>query len=126
MLNITSTKQLSLTATIKEYDDENEQTVANNNVDYFGYIIDNKSLLWAINEKIVCDYEIQTLLFDETKLNVLFNQFKITVDNDKRLFLSAYATLKSIYTNQIHHGLLYTNNKENSIKIIEYTKILLK
>lgn len=58
MLNIKCDKQLSLTATIKEFqdDDDNNNIISNNNIEYFGDIIIKKSLLWAIKKNIICDY----------------------------------------------------------------------
>ena len=131
MLNIESIKQISLTATLKQiaddYDpcsrdseplDENNKVISNDNIKYFGEIIDRKCLLWAINENIICDYVIQT---------IITNEEEITVDNenDKRLFLSAFASLKSINDGNSHHLLIYSNNKDNSHKLIEYIKQIL-
>ena len=122
MLNIQSIKQLSLTATLKllENDDnDNDKIISNDNVKYFGEIIDRKCLLWGIENKIICDYVIQTIITDD-------NDFKEDQFNfDKRLFLSAFASLKSIYDNNSHHLLIYANNKENSLKLIEYIEQLL-
>ena len=128
ILNIPSTKQLSLTATLKQlentiYDDG--FVVSNNNIEYFGEIIDRKCLLWAINENIICDYFIQTIITNEDQLDIQLTMFHITEENDKRLFLSAFASLKSIYDGHSHHLLIYSNNKDNSSKLINYIKILL-
>ena len=127
MLNIKSIKQLSLTATLKNLETSNTDLsiVSNDNINYFGEIIDRKCLLWAITEKIICDYIIQTIITDEEQLKEQFNKFNIKDENDKRLFLSAYATLKSIFDGNSHHLLIYSNNKENSIKLIDYIKILI-
>ena len=127
MLNIKSIKQLSLTATLKNLETSNTDLsiVSNDNINYFGEIIDRKCLLWAITEKIICDYIIQTIITDEEQLEEQFKKFNINDENDKRLFLSAYATLKSIFDCNSHHLLIYSNNKENSIKLIDYIKILI-
>jgi superfamily II DNA or RNA helicase len=123
MLFIKSKKQLSLTATIKELIDNDKNVISNDNIEYFGEIIDRKCLLWAINKNIVCDYVIQTIITNlETIPNNIFN---IIDENDKMLFLSAYTALKSIYDNHSHHLLIYLNNTENSFKVIEYIKLLL-
>ena len=131
MLSIESIKQISLTATLKQIADdydpcsrdseplcENNKVISNDNIKYFGEIIDRKCLLWAINENIICDYVIQT---------IITNDEEITVDNenDKRLFLSAFASLKSINDGNSHHLLIYSNNKDNSYKLIEYIKQIL-
>lgn len=115
MLNIPSNKQLSLTATIK--DSEDEMVISNRNTDYFGNIIDQKCLLWAITQNIVCDYVIQTI--------ITHDNFNIDDEIDKRLFLSAFASLKSIMDGNSHHLLIYSNNKENSLKIIQYITMIL-
>jgi len=119
MLKIKSNKQLSLTATLKylenKYDDN--IVISNDNVKYFGEIIDRKCLLWAINKNIVCDYVIQTIVMDE--------EINIIEENDKRLFLSAFASLKSIFDGHSHHLLIYSNNNNNSLKLIQYIKMLL-
>ena len=127
MLKINSIKQLSLTATMKDIEniDMNKKIVSNNNIEYFGEIIHKKSLLWAIKENIICDYVIQTVLTDNIELEEHIKLFNIIDENDKRLFLSAFTTLKSIYDGHSHHLLIYSNNKDNSSKIINYIKKLL-
>tara|TARA_B110000259_G_scaffold157638_1_gene179631 strand:+ start:2416 stop:4605 length:2190 start_codon:yes stop_codon:yes gene_type:complete len=127
MLNIPSVKQLSLTATLKQLESmcDDGIVVSNDNVEYFGEIIDRKCLLWAINENIICDYDIETLETNKEQIELHLEQFHITEENDKRLFLSAYASLLSININHSHHLLIYSNNKDNSLKLIQYIKMLL-
>jgi superfamily II DNA or RNA helicase len=130
MLKIKSQKQLSLTATLKNLENkENSRNedivVSNDNVNYFGEIIDRKPLLWAINKDIICDYVIQTIITNEEKLEQQLSKFHIIEENDKRLFLSAFASLKSIIDQHSHHLLIYSNNKDNSLKLIKYIKMLL-
>ena len=127
MLNIPSVKQLSLTATLKQLESmcDDGIVVSNDNVGYFGEIIDRKCLLWAINENIVCDYVIQTIITNEEQLEQQLSRFNIIQDNDKRLFLSAFASLKTIFDGHSHHLLIYSNNKDNSLKLIQYIKMLL-
>lgn len=127
MLNIPSVKQLSLTATLKQLESmcDDGIVVSNDNVEYFGEIIDRRCLLWAINENIICDYDIQTIVTDEEKLEQQLLRFHIIEENDKRLFLSAFASLKSIFDGHSHHLLIYSNNKNNSLKLIQYIKMLL-
>jgi superfamily II DNA or RNA helicase len=127
MLNIISKKQLSLTATIKQLEGANPDgfVVSNDNAEYFGEIIDRKCLLWAINQKIICDYVIQTITANEEQLESQFARFRIIDENDKRLFLSAFASLKSISQGHSHHLLIYSNNKNNSEKLVQYIRILL-
>jgi superfamily II DNA or RNA helicase len=127
MLNISSVKQLSLTATLKQLESmcDDGIVVSNDNVEYFGEIIDRKCLLWAINENIICDYVIQTIIANEEQLEQQLSRFNIIEENDKRLFLSAFASLKSIFDGHSHHLLIYSNNKDNSLKLIQYIKMLL-
>ena len=126
MLNIPSVKQLSLTATLKQLESMCDGiVVSNDNVEYFGEIIDRKCLLWAINENIICDYVIQTIITNEEQLEQQLSRFHIIQENDKRLFLSAFASLKSIFDGHSHHLLIYSNNKDNSLKLIQYIKMLL-
>lgn len=130
ILKIKSKKQLSLTATLKILENkenlrDDEITISNDNVEYFGEIIDRKCLLWAINENIICDYVIQTIITNEEQLEQQLSRFHIIEENDKRLFLSAFASLKSIFEGHSHHLLIYSNNKDNSLKLIQYIKMLL-
>ena len=127
MLNIPSLKQISLTATLKQLESmcDDDDVVSNDNVEYFGEIIDRKCLLWAINENIICDYVIQTIITCEEQLEQQLLSFHIVEENDKRLFLSAFASLKSIFDGHSHHVLIYSNNKDNSLKLIQYIKMLI-
>ena len=127
MLNIPSIKQLSLTATLKQLESmcDDGIVVSNDNVEYFGEIIDRKCLLWAIDENIICDYVIQTIITNEEQFEQQLSKFHIIEENDKRLFLSAFASLKSIFDGHSHHLLIYSNNKDNSLKLIQYIKMLL-
>ena len=128
MLNIPSVKQLSLTATLKQLESmcDDGVVVSNDNIEYFGEIIDRKCLLWAIDKNIICDYVIQTIIANEEQLEQQLLRFHITQENDKRLFLSAFTSLKSIFDGHSHHILNYTNNKDNSLKFIQYIKMLLE
>jgi superfamily II DNA or RNA helicase len=132
MLKIPSIKQLSLTATLKELEsnednnnNNNNNIISNTNIEYFGKVIDKKCLLCAINENIICDYVIQTIITNEEELEKQLLRFDIIEENNKILFLSSFASLKSIFEGHSHHLLIYSNNKNNSLKLIQYIKILL-
>lgn len=135
MLNISSVKQLSLTATLKQLESSrDDDVVSNDNVDYFGEIIDRKCLLQAIDENIICDYVIQTIMTNEEQLSIGKNlrvdephlvRFHMLNPKDQRLFLSAYASLKSLFDGHSHHLLIYSNNKEHSLSLIQYINMLL-
>jgi predicted helicase len=136
MLKILSTKMISLTATLKQLDSNNDNDnmntstdtsiISNDNEQYFGKIVDKRCLLWAIQNNIVCDYTIQTIITDEEELEQQLYNFKIDEETDKRLFLSAYSSLKSINDNHSHHLLIYSNNMDNSKKLIQYIQLLLE
>ncbi len=122
MLNIKSHKQLSLTATIKHIEslEKNDSIISNDDVKYFGDILDRKCLYWAIKKEIICDYTIQTILANKEELEQKLTKFNITTETDKRLFLSAYISLKSIFERTSNHLLIYSNNRDNSSKIFKY------
>jgi len=128
MLNIPSIKQLSLTATLKQLESTCDDgiVVSNDNVEHFGEIIDRKCLLWAIDENIICDHVIQTIITNDEQFEQQLSKFHIIEENDKRLFLSAFASLKSIFDGHSHHLLIYSNNKDNSLKLIQYIKIAVR
>jgi superfamily II DNA or RNA helicase len=123
MLYIPSKKQLSLTATLKQL--EGEGSISNTDVHHFGSIIETKCLLWAIQKNILCDYQIQTMIMKEEHQDGLFAHFQVTEENDKRLFLSAYAALKSIADGNSHHILMYSNSQEHSCQMNKYIRLLL-
>lgn len=127
-LKINSNKQLALTATLKDIEnlDNNDKIVSNKNEDFFGKVILKYSLLWGINKNIICDYQIQTLIYNEQLINEYLDDFGLNNSNDIRLFLTSYTSLKSIYVKNAHHLLIYSNNKENSKKIIYYINELIK
>ena len=130
ILKIISHIQLSLTATLKilenkENNRDEDIVISNDNVEYFGEIIDRKCLLWAINENIICDYVIQTIITNNEQLEQQLSRFNIKKENDKRLFLSALASLESINEGHSHHLLIYSNNNDNSLKLFQYIKMLL-
>jgi predicted helicase len=131
ILKIDVKKQLSLTATPKILDESSnsdidfKKIISNDNNQYFGNIIYKKSLLWAINNNTICDYEIQTIITKETNILKLLEDLHINSYDDKCLFTSAYASILSIYKNTSHHLLIYSNKIENAIKINNYINILI-
>jgi superfamily II DNA or RNA helicase len=126
MLDIPTKKTLSLTATMKHVESiYDETTISNSDISHFGEIIEKHSVLWAIERDIICDYNIQTIIVDEEKLEEQFARFQITEDIDKRLFLGAFSALKSIHDSHSHHLLVYSNSKEHAEKIIQYIRAFL-
>ena len=124
ILKVESIKQLSLTATPKYLQSKDEEVISNDNIEQFGEIIDKKSLLWAIERDIICDYVIQTIISRENEADIL--SFNIIDEDDKRLFLSAFVSLKSIASGQSHHLLIYSNKKDNSERLIYHINNLLE
>jgi superfamily II DNA or RNA helicase len=125
IMKIPCVKQLSLTATIKQVEGTGE-VISNDDVKYFGEVIERRCVLFAIQENIICDYVIQTIVSDEDKIENELVRFNILDDNDKRLFLSAFCGLKSIYEGHSHHLLIYANTMESSMKIIKFVDMLMK
>ena len=139
MLAIPAEKQLSLTATIKQLDnygvtsddDDDDGSgcraiVSNDDIAHFGEIIERRCVLWAIQQGIICDYSIQSIIANEEQLEAHLTYFDITIETDKRIFLSAFSALKSIHDGHSHHLLIYSNNKPNSAKIIKYIQMLIE
>ena len=140
ILNIPTLYRLSLTATLKNIEnrslsegDNFIKIVSNDNTEIFGDVIERRSLLWAIEKDIVCDYSIQTIHTTSKEI-----EEKIAISSDKngddnieekdlnyRLLLSAYTALKSIYDGDSHHILVYTNSQKNSDKVVYYINRLL-
>jgi superfamily II DNA or RNA helicase len=130
MMKIKAHKQLSLTATIKILENQVKKRdediiVSNDNVLQFGEIIVKRPLLWAIENNIICDYVIQTIIAEYAELNEQFERFGIEDENNKRMFLSAYTALKSIYDGHSTRLLIYSNCMDNCLIIINYIKMLL-
>lgn len=126
MLDIPSKKDLSLTATLKGFEDGDETMISNHDEIHFGKIIDKKSLLWAIKREIVCDYSITTLVTEEEDMDIYFSRFSIREEIEKRLFLSAYASLLTLLRKKSHHLLIYCNTVKHSNQIITYIHQLLE
>jgi superfamily II DNA or RNA helicase len=124
IIDIPSTRQLSLTATMKSV--ESDSYVDNFDKNSFGQILDSKSTCWAIENKYITDYEIVTLHIDEINLLQLMNNI-IDDLSDKNLFLSAFSVLQSIINfDGFTHILIYANTIENANKISNYIWELLK
>ena len=123
VLRVPSSKQLSLTATLKYI--EVDGTISNKDVAHFGDIIQKRGLLWAISQNIICDYVIQTIFTKEEKVSHFFDYFAVYTDVERRLFLSAFTALKSLHENHSHHLLVYTNNMTHAAKVVHYMELLI-
>ena len=130
ILSIKSVKQLSLTATLKQLNAVNcsaETIVSNDDIEYFGDIIERKTLLWAIQHNIITDYVIQTIVTNDDHFESILSLIRINIsdDTERRLVFSVFAALKSIVCRCSNHLLIYCNNKRHSSKIVNYIKYFL-
>jgi predicted helicase len=149
-LEIETEKQLGLTATLKYMTSEKfgykvgskvVSIISNDNKDIFGDVITERSLNWSINRNIICDYVLQTIFLNTNNADYksYYNEYEIKNDEDKKLFLSAYFSLKSIndktrdketdktWDKETDHLLIYSNNTINCDKITNYiTKLKAK
>ncbi len=124
ILKIKSNKQLALTATLKDIDNNND-IISNNNIDFFGEIIDRRCLYWAIEKKILCDYNVQTIVIDNHDELLSLECFNIETEKEKRLFTAAYSALKNMNDGFSKHLLIYTNTTDNANKTIQYVNELI-
>jgi len=127
ILRVPAINQLSLTATLKdiEKDETNTNIISNADTEHFGNVIDEKGLLWAIRNNIVCDYHIQTIVTKDDQIDAHLSLFRITDADDARLWHGAYSGLKSIQDGHSHHLLIYANTHEQLKKTVKYIRMLL-
>lgn len=117
---INSTHTLFMTATEKISNMEYSMDDSN-----FGSEIDSKSIKWAIENKIITDYNILVLKNTLDDVHSIIQHSKINVSN-KDLFMSCYMCLKSIIIyNDLSHVLLYTNTIDDSELAQQYINQLL-
>lgn len=120
ILSLNTKKRLGLTATMKKMD-SNERINYNDNFnsDIFGEIIDEKSVLWGIEQDYLCDYELACpLLKYEMLEEMIENSVLKGIDKDDYyLFLAAYMSIESILNGDRKKMLIFVN------KIIEIQKV---
>lgn len=117
ILSVPSIKQLGLTATMKNIDytpKGNDNIISNNNTEYFGEVIEHRNMLWGIENNIICDYMIQTLVF---------SSHTYVCENDNDLKIAVIAALQSITQGYSHHLLIYCNTQDNAQQLNEYIRI---
>jgi len=128
ILKLNITKQLGLTATIKRLETEQEH-IDNMSERYFGKVIDEKSVLWAIEHKYITDYQLLTPKVSKEELEdiILYSMGTGGVtEEDYYLYFSAYLALLSISNYDSKKILIFANNI-NDIKLIyRYVKIINK
>jgi len=128
ILEIPSNKTLGLSATLKQIDEEGDH-IDNSSEEHFGTTLDQKSILWAIQGKHLCDYQIMT---PRIRLSDLEDMISANGNNgvkceDYYMYLSAYMALESL--NRYSHVkkiLIFCNRKENVRKVKAYIDIHLR
>ena len=126
---ITSMKSLFMTATKKLIDTNSDKHVFSmDDEDTFGKCIDEKSVLWAIDNKVITDYKVVVLKTNNDTLYEIIGELDIELtDKNTELFMSAYMTLKSMEMyKDLTHALCYTNTTEHANQVERFIDILLK
>jgi superfamily II DNA or RNA helicase len=122
--DIATNYSLFMTATSKLCDD-----ISMDNEDYFGKIIDKKSIKWSITNNKICNYKIISIQNNIENLDQIYQNIKLKINNIdddidlKKLFLSSFATLKTIEDKISKKTLIYTNSIKTAqivYKIINY------
>jgi superfamily II DNA or RNA helicase len=118
--NIVSDKTLFMTATEKY----SAEGYCMSNAVQFGKIIDERTVKWAIDEKIITDHVVLIIENTDEEIIEIISQFEDI--KNIRLFMAAYATLKAmeIY-DDFTHSFIYLNNTENADLTKQYIDIIL-
>ena len=126
--NIESNKTLFLTATKKivVQKDDQKEIYSMDDIHIFGKVMYENNLQWAIENKLITDYNLVCLKNNEETIQEIMRNCKID-DGNIELFLSAFISLKSLEKYEgLSHILIYANTTKNSEKIIEYVDIILE
>lgn len=116
ILDLNVKKRLSLTATMKQIDDEeNNNKIDNMNISVFGEIIDNKSVLWGIENKYICDYQLNVPRITYQELEDIIG--KSLDKNSCYLYLSAYIALLTLKKETSKKLLIFVNKIDDMEKI---------
>ena len=138
---VTSKKTLFLTATKKIVENNlinNESTMYSmDNDEQFGKTVDEKTVLWAIENKYLVDYSLIDIVNTQEEINEIMESLNIihlmensphknyiinlkNRDKIDELFLSAYISLKEISSiSELNKLLVYTNTTQHA-DIIKY------
>ena len=123
ILSLNAKKRLGLTATMKKID-SNERINYNDNFnsDIFGEIIDEKSVLWGIEQEYLCDYELACPLLKYEILEEMIENsvFKGINKEDYYLFLAAYMSIESILNGDRKKMLIFVNKISEIQKVYNY------
>ena len=126
--NIHSNKTLFMTATKKIVDTTNDNTVFSmDDEEIFGECIDEKSVKWAIDNKVITGYKVVVLKATGNTIDDIIGDLDIQLDDKTiEIFISAYMTLKSINSyDDLSHVLCYTNTTEHAELMQTFIDILL-
>lgn len=122
--NIVSNKSLFMTATEKTII-SNQFVYSMDDVNYFGHLIDCKSISWAIDNHKITDYNIMVLENSNNDINQIINDLNI-INCNKLLLISCFMSLKSFNSfDNLSHILLYTNTIDDAMLCKKYIDILL-
>jgi len=122
ILKLNIKKQLGLTATIKKIETPKKH-IDNTCVEWFGEKIDEKSVLWAIENKYITDYQLLTPKITKEELEDIIQSnkdIKGVPEQDYYLYFSAYLALFSIATMGRKKILIFTNGDTDMKKIYKY------
>ena len=126
---IPSNKSLYMTATKKIIHSNNNElkVYSMDNENVFGTCIDEKTVKWAIENKVITDYKVVVIKSNVETIDDIISELNIVLeDKHIELFISAYMTLKSMETYEdLTHILCYTNTKKNSELVKKYIDLLL-
>jgi superfamily II DNA or RNA helicase len=118
ILKLNVNKRLGLTATMKEIDDdENENKIDNMNESIFGEIIDEKSVLWGIENGYICDYQLSVPRVTYQELEDILGE---CINKDScYLYLSAYISLLTLSEGTCKKLLIFVNKIQDMEKLYE-------
>lgn len=113
--SIKSLKTLFMTGTEKIIESNINRKVFSMNDEYvFGKYIDIKTVYWAIENRMITDYNILILKNTKKEVIEIINNLKLVINNIE-LFISCYMCLKSFEKyDKLTHILLYTNTTDDS------------
>lgn len=126
--DIGSNKSLFMTATKKIVDTTNGNTAFSmDDEDIFGNCIDEKSVKWAIDNKVITDYKVVVLKATGNNIDDIIGDLDIQLhDKNVEIFISAYMTLKSMASyDGLTHVLCYTNTTTHAEQMQKFIDILL-
>ena len=126
--NISSNKSLFMTATKKIVDTRSTNTVFSMaDEETFGHCIDEKSVKWAIDNKVITDYKVVVLKATGNNIDDIIGDLDIQLDDKNvEIFVSAYMALKSMASyDGLTHVLCYTNTTSHAELMHTFIGILL-